>query len=127
MDLDRYLARIGLTPPLPPTADTLRRIHVAHLAAFTFNNLEIQRGGAIRTDPDSIAAKFFSEYGGGYCFEQNTLLGAALQQLGFQVTTHLGRVGAAGRALNHMLLRVEIDGQAWLADTGFGGEGPLEP
>jgi len=127
MNLDRYLTRIGLTPPLPLTADTLRRIHVAHLAAFTFNNLEIQRGGSIRTDADSVAEKFFGDYGGGYCFEQNTLLAEALQQLGFQVTTHLGRVGAAGRALNHMLLRVDIDGQSWLADTGFGGEGPLEP
>ncbi len=126
MDLDRYLERLGLTPPLPPAIGTLCRIHVAHLAAFTFNNLEIQRGGIIRTDPDSVAAKFLGPYGGGYCFEQNTLLGEALRRLGFEVTTHLGRVGA-DRALNHMLLRVVIDGQPWLADVGFGGEGLLEP
>jgi N-hydroxyarylamine O-acetyltransferase len=125
MQLDDYLARLGLAHPLPPTLDTLRRIHVAHLAAFPFHNLEIQRRGVVRVDVDSIARKFLGVDGGGYCFEQNTLLGAALRELGFEVTTLLGRVGP--HALNHMLLRVDIDREPWLADVGFGGEGPLEP
>jgi len=125
MNLDAYLVRLGLAQPLPPTIDTLRRVHVAHLAAFPFHNLEIQRRGVIRVDVDSITRKFLGTDGGGYCFEQNTLLAAALRELGFDVTTLLGRVGQ--HALNHMLLRVDIDGQPWLSDAGFGGEGPLEP
>ena len=125
MDLAAYVAHLGLAQPLPPTLDTLRRVHVAHLAAFPFHNLEIQRRGTIRVDVDSIAQKFLARDGGGYCFEQNTLLGAALRGLGFDVTTLLGRVGE--HALNHMLLRVDIDGQPWIADVGFGAEGPLEP
>lgn len=132
MQLDDYLARLGLTRPLPPTIETLRRIHVAHLAAFPFHNLEIQRRGVVRVDVDSIARKLLGIDGGGYCFEQNTLLGAALRELGFDVTTLLGRVGQ--HALNHMLLRVDIrdrqvanNVQPWLADVGFGAEGPLEP
>jgi N-hydroxyarylamine O-acetyltransferase len=125
MNLDAYLARLGLAQPLPPTIETLRRLHVAHLAAFPFHNLEIQRRGTVRVDIDSITRKFLAADGGGYCFEQNTLLGAALRELGFAVTTLLGRVGP--HALNHMLLRVEIDDLPWLADVGFGGEGPLEP
>jgi len=113
MQLDDYLARLGLAPrSLPTTIETLRRIHVAHLAAFPFHNLEIQRRGVVRVDVDSIARKFLGIDGGGYCFEQNTLLGAALRELGFDVT---------------MLLRVDIDRQPWLADVGFGAEGPLEP
>src|SRR5258706_15317672 len=72
MQLDRYLARLGVAEPLPPTVDTLRRIHVAHLAAFPFHNLEIQRRGVVRVDVDSIANKFLGTYGGGHCFEQNT-------------------------------------------------------
>jgi N-hydroxyarylamine O-acetyltransferase len=123
-----YLARIGLTPPLPPTLATLRRLHVAHLGAFTFHNLEIQRGGGVRVDIESIERKFLGAEGGGYCFEQNTLFGAALRELGFTVTTLLARVGPPEtRALNHMLLRVDIDGRPWIADVGFGGEGQLEP
>jgi N-hydroxyarylamine O-acetyltransferase len=125
MNLAAYLRRIGVAPPLPPTPDTLRRIHVAHLAAFPFHNLTIQRGGVVRVDVDSVAQKFLASNGGGYCFEQNTLLGAALRELGFEVTTLFGRVG--GHSLNHMLLRVDIAGEGWLADAGFGGEGPLEP
>lgn len=128
MRLDDYLSRIGLSKPLPPAVETLRRIHVAHLAAFPFDNLAIQRGGEVAVDIDSVERKFLDGPGGGYCFEQNTLLGAALSELGFEVATVLARVASAGRrALNHLILRVGIDGQAWLADAGFGGEGPLEP
>ena len=128
MWLDRYLGRVGLTRPLPPTLDTLRRLHVAHLGAFVFDNLAIQRQGAVRTDLDSVAEKFLGSTTGGYCFEQNTLFGAALRELGFDVTTILGRVGSPERrALNHLVLRVVVEGKRWLADVGFGGEGPLEP
>ena len=128
MWLDRYLGRVGLTRPLPPTLDTLRRLHIAHLGAFVFDNLGIQRGGGVRTDIESVATKFLGSATGGYCFEQNTLFGAALSKLGFDVATILGRVGSPERrALNHLVLRVTIEGKPWLADVGFGGEGPLEP
>ena len=128
MRIDEYLSRLGMQRPLAPTLETLRRIHVAHLREFPFDNLEIQRHGRIRTDLESIESKFLSGTTGGYCFEQNTLLAAALNELGFNVSQVLGRVGPIGRrALNHLVLRVEIDGQWWLADVGFGGEGPLEP
>jgi N-hydroxyarylamine O-acetyltransferase len=51
-----------------------------------------------------------------------------LRALGFDVTILLGRVGApTTRSLNHMLLRVEIEGRPWIADVGYGGEGPIEP
>ena len=125
MDLDAYLARIGVARPDAPTLDALRRIHAAHHAAFPFHNLTIQRRRAVTVDVDSILQRFFEPGGGGYCFEQNTLLGAVLSELGFRVTTLLGRVDR--RALNHMLLRVDIDGRPWIADVGFGGQSPLEP
>jgi N-hydroxyarylamine O-acetyltransferase len=125
MDLDAYFTRVNVNKDSPPTVETLRRIHVAHLEAFPFHNLQIQRGGSVRVDLDSVITKFLGDQGGGYCFEQNTLLGAALEALGFKVTTLMGRVGE--HALNHMLLRVDVDGRPWLADVGFGAEGPLEP
>lgn len=128
MNLEAYLRRIGILETPPPVLETLRRLHVAHLAAFPFHNLEIQRRGSIRLDLDSIERKFLGPAGGGYCFEQNTLFGAVLTQIGFRVTPLLGRVGPPDkRALNHLLLRVDIDGEPWLADVGFGAEGPLEP
>ena len=126
--LATYLSRLGLEPPLPPTIDTLRKIHAAHLGAFPFHNLEIQKRGVVRVDIESIEKKFFGEWSGGYCFEQNTLLASALRELGFTLTVLLARVGPPEkRYLNHMLLRVDIDGEPWIADVGFGAEGPIEP
>lgn len=128
MHLDAYFARLAIERPLPPTLETLRRLHIAHHAAFPFHNLTIQRRGAVTVDVESIARRFLEPGGGGYCFEQNTLLGAALRELGFDVTILLGRVGPADRRmLNHMLLRVDVGGRPWLADVGFGGQSPLEP
>jgi N-hydroxyarylamine O-acetyltransferase len=130
MRIDDYLARVGVAKPLPPTLDTLRRLHVAHLGAFTFDNLGIQLHRGVRVDIPSVEQKFLDGTTGGYCFEQNTLFGAVLRELGFEVTSLLARVAMAEpeqRFLSHMLLRVDIDGEPWLADVGFGAEGPLEP
>jgi N-hydroxyarylamine O-acetyltransferase len=128
MNLPSYLGRLGLDLRLPPTLETLRAVHAAHLSAFPFHNLTIQRRGVVDLAIERIEERFFTAGGGGYCFEQNTLLGEALRALGFRVTTLLGRVGPEeSRALNHMLLRVDLDGEPWIADVGFGGEGPLEP
>ena len=128
MRLEEYLTRIGVDRPLPPDVATLRRLHIAHLAAFPFDNLQIQRHGIVRVDVASIEEKFLGGTTGGYCFEQNTLFGSVLRELGFDVSTLLGRVGSPERrSLNHMILLVRVAGERWLADVGFGGEGPLEP
>jgi N-hydroxyarylamine O-acetyltransferase len=130
MRIDDYLARIGLPKPLPPSIATLRALHAAHLATFTFDNIDVRRGVAIRTDVASVEAKFLDRHAGGYCFEHNTLFGAVLRELGFEVTTLLARVCAGERDswfLNHMLLRVVIDDEPWLADVGFGAEGFTQP
>ncbi|HVY68960.1 MAG TPA: arylamine N-acetyltransferase, partial [Verrucomicrobiae bacterium] len=66
---------------------------------------------------------------GGYCFEQNTLLAAVLERVGFTVTRLAARVRYySTRVLPrlHMVLQVEAEGQSWLADAGFGGCGLLE-
>jgi N-hydroxyarylamine O-acetyltransferase len=63
---------------------------------------------------------------GGYCFEQNLLLGEALRAIGFVVTNLAARVlwgqpDDAITARSHMLLRVDLDGEPWIVDVGFGG------
>jgi N-hydroxyarylamine O-acetyltransferase len=77
-----------------------------------------------------LQAKLVHGRRGGRCTEQNTLLAAALEALGFPVTRLAGRVrlGATTiRPRGHMLLRVEAGESAWLADVGFGGNGLLKP
>ena len=125
-----YLARIGLTDAGPPTLDTLRRLHAAHVEAIPFENLDILLGRGIRLDPESVRQKLIAQRRGGYCFEQNALLLAVLQELGFSVLPMEARVRAGSSALRprtHMVLSVQIGDELWLADVGFGGEGLLEP
>ena len=92
MRLRDYLRRIGLDAGLRPTAEALRRVHVAHREAFLFENISIQTGGVISVALDAVERKFIDEGRGGYCFEHNTLFGAALRELGFDPVTLLGRV-----------------------------------
>jgi arylamine N-acetyltransferase len=47
MDTSAYLKRIRDEGPLTPTADTLRRLHVAHLLSVPFENLSIHAGEPI--------------------------------------------------------------------------------
>jgi N-hydroxyarylamine O-acetyltransferase len=130
MRFDDYLRRIGQPFPDGATADTLRRLHVAHREAFLFENVSIQIGGGISLTLVDLERKFLDQGRGGYCFEHNTLFAAALRDAGFDSTTLLGRVrrGPPERwARTHMVLRVPIGGEPWLADVGFGSMGLLEP
>jgi N-hydroxyarylamine O-acetyltransferase len=129
MWLDQYLQRTSVAT-LDASLDSLQKVHAAHRATFLFENLDIQRGGGVRVDVPSIARKFIDEGRGGYCFEHNTLFAAVLREAGFSVTSLLGRVrrGPPERWVRtHMMLRVDIAGEPWLADVGFGGYGLLDP
>jgi N-hydroxyarylamine O-acetyltransferase len=130
LDLEAYLARIGYTGELRPTPEVLGALHLAHATHIPFENLDVLLGRPIRLDLASIQAKLVSGQRGGYCFEQNTLLAAVLEHLGFRVTRLAARVlFQATRALprTHMLLRVDFQDESWLADVGFGRSGPLMP
>lgn len=131
IDLPEYLHRIGLTTgPLPPTAATLQAVHAAHARRIPFENLDIHLGRPISTDIDVIFDKLVRRRRGGYCFEQNVLLAAVLAALGFETRLVLGRVTFGARTprpRGHLAVRVEVAGQPWLADVGFGGYGLIEP
>jgi len=124
--LDRYLARIDYRGERAPTLDVLRELHRLHPFAIPFENLDPFAGRHVALDVDALAAKLVGQRRGGYCFEHNTLFALALTQFGFRVTPLAARVlfGREPDAITprtHMLLRVDIDGAAWIADVGFGG------
>ena len=130
IDLDRYFARIGYAGGTQPTPQTLADLHLAHVRHIPFENLDVLLGRPIHLDSDSLFAKLVTAGRGGYCFEQNHLFAAVLEQLGVAVQRLAARVvWRTQRVLprTHMLLRVEAGGRAWLADVGFGGMGPLLP
>ncbi|APA87282.1 arylamine N-acetyltransferase [Paraburkholderia sprentiae WSM5005] len=125
VNLENYFARIGYQGPRAATLDVLRTIHRLHPAAIPFENLHPLTRRPVRLDPAALERKLVTEKRGGYCFEQNILFANVLMQLGFKITPMLARV-AWGRApgtiapRTHMVLRVDIDGDEWIADVGFG-------
>lgn len=124
-DLSRYFSRIRYQGQAEPTLDVLRALHLLHPQAIPFENLNPYTGARVRLDLPSIATKLVEQRRGGYCFEQNKLLHAALTRIGFRVTPLIARVRwqlppEASSAQTHMLLRIELDGATWFADVGFG-------
>jgi N-hydroxyarylamine O-acetyltransferase len=127
IDLDAYLARIGLSG-----SPSLARVHRAHSTSIPFENLDPQRGLPVSLELEDLERKLVAERRGGYCFEQNLLLKAALEALGAEVDLLLARVrsGAAPGAVrprSHLVLRVHSEGRSWHADVGFGLGTLLEP
>jgi N-hydroxyarylamine O-acetyltransferase len=126
-DLDRYLKRIGLSGP-----PTLAEVHRAHVTAIPFENLDPYRGVPVSLALDDLARKLVDERRGGYCFEHNLLLKAALEALGMDVELYLARVRAGAspgsvRPRSHLVLRVSDGAGNWHADAGFGIGTLLEP
>jgi N-hydroxyarylamine O-acetyltransferase len=130
IDLEAYLSRIDYRGPRLPTADVLREVHLGHATHIPFENIDVLRGLPIRLDLDSLQRKLVTDRRGGYCFEQNMLLSAALEAIGFRLQRLLARVKFRSQhtlPLTHMALDVEAEGRHWLCDVGFGGHGLLEP
>ena len=126
IDLDAYVERIGYTGPREPTIETLRGIHQRHVQAIPFENIDPFAGRPVRLDAASLERKLVRERRGGYCYEQNLLLVHALRGLGFQVAGLAARVlwnVPEGTMLprTHMLVLVDLDERAFVADVGFGG------
>lgn len=138
LDLDAYLERIGLSG-----RPSIAQLHRAHLTSIPFENLDPHQGLPVSLEVEDLERKLVSERRGGYCFEQNLLLKAALEALGAEVDMFLARMrlpkrgdtrasplgpARAGvvRPRSHLLLRVSEKGASWHADVGF-ARGILEP
>jgi N-hydroxyarylamine O-acetyltransferase len=130
LDLDAYLARTGYKGELSPTRATLEGLHLAHATHIPFENMDVLLRRPIRLDLESLQAKMVRRRRGGYCFEQNALLAAVLEHVGFRVTRLAARVRYGATRLlprTHMLLLVDVGGRPLIADVGFGADGLLLP
>ena len=141
-DAAAYLAKIGVDPGRPPTLETLRLVHRAHLDAVPYENLGIMLanlvgGPPLSTATDDCVARVATDGRAGYCFHQNAVLGAGLELLGFDVARRHGHVWTQpehrdGRELNHLVLVVSglptdaNPGGRWWPDAGL-GEGFRDP
>jgi len=127
--LDAYLARIGLSRPVEIDFETLAAIHRAHFLSFTWEALDAYMGWPSSIRPQDAFAKMVEGKRGGWCYEMNGLLGAALCALGFRVTRLCAGVNreTLGDAVfgNHLTLRIDLD-QSYLAEVGV-ADAIIEP
>ncbi len=125
MDLDAYFARIGYAGPRTPTLATLHALTQAHTSSIPFENLDVLLGRKIELEPEALMDKLVKKRRGGYCFEQNGLFLAVLQEMGFDVRPLSARVRIDRPRdftppRTHVFVRVELSGTSYLSDVGVG-------
>ncbi len=125
--LPSYFERIGYSGPRQPSASVLDAIVRRHTQAIAFENIDAFLGRRISLSLPDVQRKLVADGRGGWCFEQNWLLGEVLRELGFEVTDLAARVMwnrpvevPTGRT--HRLLLVKAEGRDWIVDAGFGGQ-----
>jgi len=130
MDLQAYLDRIGFQGVPRPDLATLRALHRGHSLAISYENLDVQLGRPLTTDPAQAFDKIVRRGRGGWCYEMNGLFGAMLDEIGFKATRLAGAVHRIERGEaaigNHLVLLVDLEGEPWIADVGF-GDGSRDP
>lgn len=121
MDVDRYLARIGVEAPIEPTLTNLERLQRSHLTNVPFENLHVFYRRGVKTTNDWTIPKIVDEGRGGWCFELNGAFATLLAEIGYEVTRMSATVLNGNRAPmpTHATIQVSLD-IPYLVDVGFG-------
>jgi arylamine N-acetyltransferase len=136
LDLTGYFERIDYRGSADPTLTTLEDLVSGHTRAIPFENLDPLLGRPIDDlSPEALTDKLVHRGRGGYCYEQNGLMGYVLEELGFGVRRFAARViwtpvpDASVPAQTHTMSAVTLPGddQPYLVDVGFGGQTPPSP
>ena len=131
VDVGGYLHRLGLRDPGPPSVDSLRRLHMAHVERVPYENLEIQLGRRTTVEPLEAVERIVRRRRGGYCYHLNGAFSELLRELGYVVERHVGgvqRTDADPARANSGHLALTVSGLphdtcpegVWLADVGLG-------
>jgi len=149
-NLNNYLSRIGLsssqdlysthgdgnTVQYKTNRATLARIIEGQSRSIAFENFDVVMKKTISMTAPDVEQKLVDDLRGGYCWELNTLLKIALEDMGYDVTPLMCRVrwgkpddtDEANTAYTHFALKVKTsDGSQYLADVGFAGTNSMEP
>lgn len=127
--LQAYLNRIKFDEKPEVSLEILRKLHMHHVMAVPFENLTVYQKEAVSLDLHDLFNKVVTKKRGGYCFELNSLFAFLLEEIGFEVDYHLARVyrdGYAESGKTHRVNTVLLEGQRYLCDVGFGGNGLLQ-
>lgn len=136
LDVGEYFDRIGYGGAAAANLEVLQALVSAHTKAIPFENLDPVMGVPVDDlSAGALAGKLVHRGRGGYCYEQNGLMGYVLAELGFRVRRLAGRVvwmrppDAPSPPQTHTALAVTFPGShgSYLVDVGFGGQTPTSP
>jgi N-hydroxyarylamine O-acetyltransferase len=123
--LAAYRRRLGV-PVEPPTADlaSLAEMQLAHLVTVPFENIDVYQRRWLHSDPARSVERIATSGRGGWCFVLNGAFAELLTASGFTVRTVACRVydedGTWGPRFDHCANVVQLHGQCWFVDVGFG-------
>jgi len=124
IDIQKYLKKLNFDKVINLTADVLYELQKCHMMRIPFENFDIQNSKPILMDPSYFWDKVVEQNRGGICYELNGLFYELLDTLGFSVSMVSGRVFGRrkvyGEEYDHLALIVEIGGEKFLSDVGFG-------
>ena len=125
VDLTRYAERIGYSGEFRANFATLTAIQQAQTCSIPFENFSVLLHQPVKIDLASLEEKLVTQWRGGYCFEQNSLLLGVLNQIGFDAKPFSGRVRIdRSRDMTpprtHLFVMVTLDGKTWVVDSGVG-------
>lgn len=128
-ELQSYLDRIGFEGETEANLPTLFELMRRQLRSVPFENTTVQKGQIPSLVPEDIVNKIIKDKRGGYCYEVNGLFAMALTAIGFEWYFAAARpmTYAVKRPKTHMVIIVNLLGEKWLCDVGFGGYALREP
>lgn len=136
LDLGAYFDRIDYRGAAEPNLEVLQDLMTVHTGSIPFENLDPLMGVPVDDlSPEALTDKLVYRRRGGYCYEQNGLMGYVLAEIGFRVRRLAGRVvwmqppDAPLGAQTHTALAVTFPGSqgSYLVDVGFGGQTLTSP
>lgn len=128
---EKYLNSIGVVSECRDEK-FLNTLVEKHVSKFSFNNLEVLlKDSILSLETEDLYNKVVVDELGGYCFEHNKLFFEILKDLGFEVSSYLGRVlnrkehdEYKDLPRTHRITVLTLNNEKYLVDVGFGGQGP---
>ena len=123
-DTAAYLERLGLEPPRELNREYLDGLVYAHQCRIPFENLDVYAfHRPISLGIADLFQKIVMNKRGGYCFEMNALFTALLNALGYHAWACMCRILRSKDYIPPVMHRgvlVELDGQLYFCDVGYG-------
>lgn len=131
-DLEAFLTRVGLElerDSIVADLASLGKLTSAMTASCPFEQLDPALGRGVDSSLPAVFEKVVRRGRGGYCFELNGLMTAALRALGFECQQRAARVvlGPEPSGFTHLVNLVSIAGAEYLVDVGFGRDSLRAP